>query len=130
MHRLRYTPKWMCVVLACLLWLNPAIAAQADAPPSSIELTVLQGEGALNGLGQRATQEPVVEVRDQSKRPLSGAAVVFTLPTQGPSGEFGKGSKTLTVLTDDSGRAVASGLRVNKISGKLEIHVNASYKGQ
>ena len=89
MHCLRYTPKWMWVVLVCLLWLNPAIAAQADTPPTSIELTVVQGEGALNGLGQRATQEPVVEVRDQNKRPLSGAAVVFTLPTQGPSGEFG-----------------------------------------
>ena len=130
MHRLRYTPKSMCVVLVCLLWLNPANAAQADAPPSSIELAVVQGEGALNGLGQRATQEPIVEVRDQNKRPLTGAVVVFTLPTQGASGEFGKSSKTLTVLTDDGGRAVATGLRVNKIPGKLEIHVNASYKGQ
>jgi hypothetical protein len=130
MHRLRYTPKWMCVVLVCLLWLDPAMAAQAEAQPTSLDLVVIQGEGALNGLGQRATQEPVVEVRDQDKRPLPKAVVVFTLPTEGASGEFGNGSKTLTVVADDSGRAAATGLRVNKIAGKLQIHVNASYKGQ
>jgi hypothetical protein len=130
MHHLRYTPKWMSVALVGLLWLEPALAAQAETPPSSLELVVVQGEGALNSLGQRATQNPIVEVRDQNQRPLSGAAVVFTLPTEGASGEFGKSAKTLTIMTDDHGRAEATGLRVNKIPGKLQIHVNASYKGQ
>jgi hypothetical protein len=55
--------------------------------------------------------------------------VVFTLPTEGATGEFGNGSKTLTVLTDSEGVAVAQGLRFNQIPGKVPVHVNVSYKG-
>ena len=130
MRHLKYTPKWMCVVLAGTLWFHPASASQEAPQPGSLEIVVVRGEGAINSLNQRMANEPVVEVRDENKRPLTGAVVVFTLPTQGASGEFGNSSKTLTVMTDDSGRATASGLKINQIPGKLQIHVNASYKGQ
>ncbi len=130
MCRWRSASKWMCVVLVCLLWLEPADAAQAGTQPSGLEVLVVQGEGALNSLGQRATLSPIVEVRDQNHHPLPGAVVSFTLPTEGASGEFGKNSKTLTVVTDDHGRAEAASLRVNRIAGKLQIHVSASYRGR
>lgn len=131
MSLFREISNWICVLLSCLLLWDPArVAAQTEVVPSSIQLLVIEGEGAINRLGQRAAREPIVEVQDQNKRPLAGAAIVFTLPTQGPSGEFSNGSKTLTVLTDEQGRASASGLRVNSLSGKLQIHVNASFKGQ
>src|SRR5262249_60686492 len=47
----------------------------------------------------------------------------------GATGEFGKGAKTLTVMTDARGEAKAQGLKVNRTNGKLPIHVSASYRG-
>ncbi|HWC00661.1 MAG TPA: hypothetical protein VG672_28335 [Bryobacteraceae bacterium] len=130
MKLLKETSNWISMLLSCLLLWNPASAAvQAEGVPSSIQLLVIEGEGAINRLGERAAREPIVEVQDDNRRPLAGVAVVFTLPTQGPSGEFSNGSQTLTVLTDEQGRAVATGLRLNRSSGKLPIRVNASYKG-
>jgi hypothetical protein len=95
-----------------------------------LKITVLEGEGALNNTGQRSSHEPVVRVEDEAGRVLPKAAVVFTLPTNGASGEFGNGSKTLTVMTDEQGRAAGRGLKANRVAGKLLIHVNASYRGQ
>ena len=54
--------------------------------------------------------------------------MVFTLPTEGATGEFGNGAKSLTVLTDRSGLAAAQGLKMNQFAGKIPIHVNASYR--
>ena len=54
--------------------------------------------------------------------------MVFTLPTEGATGEFGNGGKTLTVLTDRSGTAAAQGLKMNPVAGKIPIHINASYR--
>jgi hypothetical protein len=61
---------------------------------------------------------------------VAGAIVVFTTPSRGASGLFANGSHTLTVTTDDSGRAVARGLQPNGARGQYQIHVNASYRGQ
>ncbi len=90
----------------------------------------MDGEGAINNVGQRAVHDPSVRIEDENQKPIPGAAVVFTLPTEGPSGEFSNGSKTLTVVTDDRGIAAAHGLKVNWVAGKLQIHINASYRGQ
>jgi len=71
----------------------------------------------------------MVRVEDENHKPIAGAVVVFTLPTEGPTGDFGNGQKTLTVTTDAEGQAVGQGLRVNPIPGKLPIHITASYRG-
>ncbi|MBI2681068.1 MAG: hypothetical protein HYX25_08700 [Candidatus Solibacter usitatus] len=55
---------------------------------------------------------------------------MFSLPNNGASGVFANGSRSMTVLTDSQGRAVARGLKLNKASGEMKIHVNASYQGQ
>jgi hypothetical protein len=54
--------------------------------------------------------------------------VVFALPVSGTSGEFSNGTKSLTLVTDKSGLAVAHGLKTNEIPGKLQIYVTASYR--
>ena len=121
------------IVLCYLLLFQlvvPLRSAQNDQPPLPIHITVVEGEGAINDVRQRSTREPLVRVEDQNNRPVTGAAVVFTLPTEGPSGEFRGGAKNLTVMTDDQGLAPARGLKPNEIPGKLQIHVNASYRGQ
>jgi hypothetical protein len=89
---------------------------------------VIEGEGATSSIRQRVTKDPVVRIEDDDHRPVSGAAVVFTLPLSGASGEFANGSKTLTVVTDKDGLAVAQGLRTNEVPGKLQIYVTASYQ--
>jgi hypothetical protein len=101
----------------------------AQTLPTALHLVTVRGEGAAGRVQQRATQEPAVRVVDENEKPVSGAAVAFTLPTEGATGSFGNGSKTLTLITDSGGLAAAQGLRFNQIPGKVPVHVNASYKG-
>jgi hypothetical protein len=67
-----------------------------------------------------------VQVRDGNRRPIAGATVNFTLPMQGPSGEFASGSRTLSVTSDSEGRAMAREFRPNSAEGKIEIRVSAT----
>ncbi len=105
-----------------------ATGLMAQAP--MLNLVVVEGEGAINNIRQRTAREPIVEVQDENHRPIAGAAVVFTLPTQGAGGTFAGGAHSLTVITDAQGRAVARGLRPNGVKGQFQIHVNASFNGQ
>lgn len=111
-----------------ILALNAA-AQQPETVPTSLNVVVLQGEGAVTRVRQRVSPEPRIRVQDENQKPVAGAAVVFTLPTEGATGEFGNGSKTLIATTDKAGEAAALGLRVNDIPGRSSIHVTASYKG-
>jgi hypothetical protein len=121
-----FLPPWMCLLLFFNLMIGTAFA---QSVPNSISLTVEQGEGVENTIRQRAAQDPVVKVEDEDHRPITGAIVVFTLPSSGPSGEFGNGFKTLSVTTDNAGLATGQGLKTNDTPGKLQIYVSASYKG-
>ncbi len=98
-------------------------------PPREMNLIVVEGEGQTMNIGEHARKPPMVRVEDENHKPIVGAAVIFTLPTEGATGDFGGGSKTLTVMTDGQGQAAAKGLRVNLVPGKLPIYVNASYRG-
>ena len=69
-------------------------------------------------------------MEDENHKPVAGAAVVFTLPNQGATGVFSNGSHTLTLTTDSQGRAVARGIRLNRVSGRMEMRVTASHRGQ
>jgi hypothetical protein len=108
----------------------PALPAGAQDVPGKLNLVIVEGEGAINNIKQRTAREPVVQVEDENHRPVAGAAVLFDLPGQGASGTFPDGGHSLTVITDDRGRAVARGLRPNNVQGKFEIHVTASHNGQ
>ena len=91
----------------------------AAGAPRMINLIVVEGEGAINNVKQRAAREAVVQVEDENHRPIAGAAVTFTLPGQGASGSFLNGARSITVLSDNQGRAVARGLRPNSVQGKV-----------
>jgi hypothetical protein len=95
-----------------------------------LNLVVVEGEGAINNIRQRTAREPVVQVQDENHRPVAGAVVVFTLPSNGAGGTFVNGARTLTVNTDSKGQAAAHGLRPNAVKGEYQIHVNASYQGR
>jgi len=122
--------RLLSLLLAGLLVIPfPPVALAQDAAPK-LNLVVVEGEGAINNIRQRTAREPIVQVEDENHKPIAGAAVVFTLPSQGASGTFAGGSHTLTVMTDSQGRAVAHGLQPNTVKGQYQIHVNASFNGQ
>jgi hypothetical protein len=95
-----------------------------------LRILIVEGDGTINNIKQRVNVEPVVEVRDATNKLVEGAAVVFFLPSQGPSGTFSNGTKTLTTSTDRDGRASARGIHPNNQTGKFDIRVTASYQGQ
>jgi hypothetical protein len=116
--------------ICCLLTWNSLLAQDV---PTRLNLVVLQGEGAADRAGEHASVSPSVRVEDQNHMPVSNAAVIFTLPTSGPTGEFDNGGKTLTVFSNDMGVADAAavhGFKVNDVSGKMQILVNVAYRGQ
>ena len=130
MH-LKYGPELLRCGLAYLLMFPctlPSLKAQETPAPTQLNIVVVDGEGAINHVGQRTSRDPVVRIEDEDHRSLAGATVVFTLPTDGASGEF-NGSKTTTLVTDNQGQVTVRGLKVNQVPGKLQIHVNASYRG-
>ncbi len=117
--------------LSCLLLTNLFGARPLDETPQApmLNIVIVEGEGQLNNVKQRVNREPIVQVEDENHKPIAGAAVVFFLPTSGPGGVFANGSQTLTVTTDNLGRAAARGIRPNHITGKMEIRVTASANG-
>ncbi|MEO8592975.1 MAG: hypothetical protein ABI759_06625 [Candidatus Solibacter sp.] len=110
--------------LLLALWL-PAAAQVAPM----LNLVVLEGEGATNNIRQRTAREPIVQVQDENHKPVAGAIVVFTLPSNGAGGAFANGVRTLTMLTDNQGQAVARGFRPTG-QGQFQIRVSASHNGQ
>lgn len=107
----------------------PGVHAQANDPKPGLLITIIDGEGALNDIRQRTAREPIVEVQDENHKPVAGAAVLFSLPSSGPSGAFAGGAQTFSTVTDEAGRAVAHGLQPNSVSGSYNIHVRVSFNG-
>jgi hypothetical protein len=104
--------------------------AMAQAPVASLQITILDGDEAMNNIRQRTAREPIVQVEDENHKPVAGAAVIFLLPNDGASGTFSGGVRTLTTVTDSKGQAVARGLRPNHVAGRFQIRVQVSYQGK
>ncbi|MFB3828390.1 MAG: hypothetical protein ACE15B_16595 [Bryobacteraceae bacterium] len=120
--------RHIAAAAAYVLFLETATAPAAQL--GQLNIVVVEGEGAINNIRQRTAREAIVQVEDENRKPVAGAAVVFTLPQQGASGTFANGSRTLTMMTDQNGRAVARGIRVNNVPGRMEIRVTASSAGR
>lgn len=95
-----------------------------------LNIVIVEGEGAVNNARQRVAREPIVQVEDENRKPVAGAAVVFLLPNQGAGATFANGARSLTVLTDGKGQAVARGMQANRLTGQYQMRVTASANGQ
>ncbi len=115
--------RYLSLLLA--LW----IPATAQVAPM-LNLVVLEGEGATNNIRQRTAREPIVQVQDENHKPVAGAIVVFTLPSNGAGGVFANGAKTLSMVSDNQGQAVARGFSPNGLKGQYQIRVSATHQGQ
>jgi len=105
------------------------VMASGQSLPTALTIVTLDGEGATGPVRQRPGKVPSIRVVDEKEKPVSGASVVFTLPTEGATGVFADGGKTLITMTDAQGMASAQGMRFNQIPGKVPVNVNVSYKG-
>ena len=102
---------------------------QPAAPGPSLSITILEGDNAIVNTRQRLSREAIVQVEDENRKPIAGAAVTFFAPNSGPSAVFSNGGNNITILTDNQGRAVLRGFKPNQTSGKFEIKVNATKDG-
>lgn len=122
--------RTLAVLLAWLIATPlPAQTPAQVTAPTQINILILEGEGAINNVRQRVAREAMVQVEDENHKPVAAAAVTFFLPGDGASGVFSNGSRSITVLTDEQGKAAVRGIRLNKVQGKMQIRVQASYKG-
>jgi len=109
----------------------PVLAQETPSPTGGrIHIVIVEGEGAINNVRQRVAREPIVQVEDENRKPVAGAAVTFLLPNQGAGATFANGARSLTITTDAQGRAAARGLKPNNVNGRYEIRVNASHQGR
>ena len=118
MYEMRYLAGSLSV------WM--ALTAIPLRSQETLNLIVVEGEGAINKIPQGTARDTIVQVEDENRKPVAGAVVVFTLPSQGAGGTLVNGAQTLTVTTDAQGRALAQGLQVNRVGGQWQMRVNAS----
>jgi len=125
-------PRVLSIALSCALFFQtfPASAQNQPTAPGRISIVIVEGEGAINNVRQRVAREPIVQVEDENRKPVAGAAVTFLLPNQGAGATFANGARSLTITTDQNGQAVARGLRPNNVNGQYDIRVNASSEGR
>jgi hypothetical protein len=131
-NHLRTGGRLVALLVASLLLLEPAVPLLAeplpsDAPPQSLQIVILEGEGALNNISERTAREPIVQVQDENHKPLAGAVVLFAIHggTSGAGAGFAGGASSLSVVTDASGMARAVGLLPNQVQGSWQIQVTA-----
>lgn len=112
------------------LFLIPFAALPGFAQDVAIlQVKVVEGEGAVYGIGSRATRGITVQVTDESGNPVDGATVSFRLPDEGPTGVFSTGTRSEIVTTRSDGRAGAWGMQWNRTAGAFEMRITV-VKGQ
>jgi hypothetical protein len=125
--------RFLSVMLSCAIFAQSVLVRAQDPPApgaGKIRIVIVEGEGAINNVRQRVAREPIIQVEDENRKPVAGAAVTFLLPNQGAGATFANGARSLTITTDAQGRAAARGLRPNNVNGQYEIRVNASHQGR
>ena len=113
---------------------NPLPAPSQELPPSvkpggqsteSLQIFILEGNGATNTLVQPMPSMVVVEVRDENSRPVEGADVVFELPATGPGGRFSENQSIRRAKTNSQGQAGVTFVPNSEL-GRFSIKVSAT----
>lgn len=108
------------------MWL--ALPCLAVCQTAILQIRVLEGDGAVHAAGSHNARPIVVAVTDETGKPVERAAVSFHLPDDGPGGTFLNGLHTEVAITDAAGRAAVRGLQWNRIPGRFEIRIVASFE--
>src|ERR1700722_5581706 len=105
-----------------LVFVFPCVAV---AQIASLQIKVLEGEGATHPPGAHIARPLTVQVTDDMGQPVAGAAVSFLLPPDGPSGLFSNGLRTDLAITDAAGRAPIHSIQFNRTGGQFRIRITA-----
>jgi hypothetical protein len=111
--------------LLALQW----ILAEPLAAQQPLRVVVLEGEGNKNVTQQISPRPLVVRVESANNGAVEGAAVTFTAPGTGPSGDFANDSRTIRVVTGPDGVASPGLYHPSGIEGRYSIQVRAEYQG-
>ncbi len=126
---MRKSMRSVAIVMAALTFEASMPGQEQPGAGSGLSITILEGDNAIVNVRQRLSREAIVQVEDENRKPVAGAAVTFFAPTNGPSAVFSNGANNITILTDEQGRAVLRGVKPNQTQGKFEIKVTATKEG-
>ncbi len=127
-----FVPRFLSLLLTPLLVVGPLFSqtpGSLSAPGStgaSLQLRVLEGDGATITPGSRSNKGFSVQVIDGNGAPVSDAAVVFRLPDAPVTGAFADGSHSAVAYTDTAGNAHVSGIQWSSASGPVTVRVTAT----
>lgn len=114
----------IALTLAILLIAPYHLEAQPGGP-QSLNIEIVEGDGAINNIRLRTAREAIVEVQDENHKPVSGALVLLSAKGGNPFART-----VLRATTDSTGRVRANPLDLNSKAGRFDIHVKASYHGK
>jgi hypothetical protein len=106
----RFLPLLFCQIIFC--------ASTFAGPQAGLKVIVLSRNGEENVINDFLPQP--FAVVDAANRPVTGATVMFTAPSNGPSGAFPTGL-TFSTISDEEGRALGLLYRPNSIEGSYTI---------
>ncbi len=130
-YRTRYQQPiaWLGMSILFYTSLLPVPGMAQDAA-GGLTITILEGDDAIVNIRQRVSREAIVQVDDENHKPVAGAIITFSSPSNGPSALFVNGSNTITATTNAQGRVVMSGITSNKSAGSYEIKITATKDGK
>ncbi len=108
------------VAVALSVW-TPAAMAQT----AILQLQIIEGEGAVHGAGSKSQRPLVIQVTDETGRPVDGAAVSFLLGEE-DGAQFQNGLKTEILLTGQDGKAAVRGIQWGRTTGPVRVRVTAA----
>ena len=101
---------------------NPAGSSEVQ----ELHIRVLEADQAPVEPGKFSQQALTVAVTDAQGVPVSSAAVLFRLPSEGATGVFSDGSRVTVLYTDNDGRATVKGINWAATPGTAAIRVTVS----
>jgi hypothetical protein len=113
----------MAMIKATIVFLAFALGAYSET--AILQLKVLEGEGAVNIAGTRASRPITLQVTDEIGRPVVGVAVSFRM-TEEDHGFFRSGMKTEILVTGSDGRVAVWGIQWGRTTGPVRIRVTAA----
>lgn len=116
----------MTVLLAGWLAVQPAAALEGQ---ETLRIVIVEGDQAIFNVRQRVAREAIIQVEDENRKPVAGALLTLTAPRDGASVVFSNGLNNITIATDETGRAVVSGIRPNGVQGRFSIRITAVKDG-
>ncbi len=119
----------------CVFTLVLALGAGLRAQ-SRLDITIVEGDRATNSLAYGIAKPIVVEVKDQSGKPVEKAAVTAILPALGTGGHFGgnivtgqfAGDTVATKHTDEHGRVAFRNIHLRELEGEFPIRIVAAHQ--